>query len=99
MEDIIITDHAKERFVERFSRMAKTTPKNPEASIRKLLKYAVPEEMNPMHRVVRLINNKGSEAEYLVHGGWRFVFVSTDAGKVLTTIERTKGRIKTKEVL
>ena len=89
MDDIIITNHAKERFVERFSRMAKSVPKNPEESIRKILRQAVPEEMNPVHRVIRLINH-GSSAEYLVHGGWRLVLVNTDAGKVIITVERVK---------
>lgn len=90
MDDIIITNHAKERFAERFSRLAKSVPKNPEESIRKLLKQAVPEEMDPMHRVVRLINN-GSDAEYRTYAGWRFVIVDTDSGKVLTTVERIRG--------
>lgn len=94
MDDIIITTHAKERFVERFSRMAKTVPKNPEESIRKMLKHAVPEEMDPMHKVIRLINNKGSEASYYTHAGWRFVIVETEEGKVLTTCERMRGSKK-----
>lgn len=42
MDDIIITNHAIERFVERFSRLAKSVPKNPEESIRKMLKHAMP---------------------------------------------------------
>lgn len=87
MEDIIITDHAKERFVERFSRMAKSIPKNPEESIRKLLKHAVPEEMEPMHRVIRLINNGSQPVSYFTHSGWRFVI----ADNVLVTVERMKG--------
>lgn len=90
MDDIIITNHAKERFVERFSRMAKSVPKNPEESIRKMLKHAVPEEMDPIHRVVRLINNKAPASYYTCHG-WRFVIVDTDEGQVLTTIERMRG--------
>lgn len=87
MDDIIITDHAKERFVERFSRLAKSVPKNPEESIRKMLKHAMPEEMDPVHRVVRLINNGSQPVSYYTCHGWRFVI----ADNVLVTVERMKG--------
>lgn len=87
MEDIIITNHTIERFVERFSRITKSVPKNPEESIRKLLKHVVLEEMDPVHRVIRLINNGSQDVSYFTHAGWRFVI----AGNVLVTVERMKG--------
>ncbi len=85
MEDIIITNHAIERFTERFAKFSKTPLNNPEATIRKLLAKAEPEEINPVHRVKRLITNGFQESNYLIRGEWRFVLT----GNVLLTVEFT----------
>lgn len=86
MEDIEITQHAIDRFLERARKLGQGIPLNPEASIRKLLSKAVPEEVDPKHRVKRLISNRFEEALYLVAQGWRFVL--TKDGKRIITIER-----------
>jgi len=59
---------------------------NPEKTIRKLLKQAKLEDMEPYHRVVRLINSKFRDCTYYAAQGWRFVVVE----KTLVTIERQR---------
>ena len=85
MEDLNITQHALERFIERQKKLGQTT-KNPEACIMKLLKQAEPEQIEPAHRIKRIIKHGFREAEYLVACGWRFVVVE---GSVVT-IERIR---------
>jgi len=84
--NIIITAHACQRFSERSRKLCGEAPKNPEKSIRKLLREAEPEEIKPYHRVTRLLNNSLKDCAYLQNNGWRFVL----AGNNLVTIERIK---------
>lgn len=84
MDEIVITKHAVKRFLERSP--GETALNNPATTIRKLLLMAVPEKLDPVQRVVRLINNGQREAEYLVCSGWRFVL----AEGTLLTCERVK---------
>ena len=87
MEDVIITRHARERFVERSVKMGAHLPSDPEASIRKLLKRSQPDKSLPDHvRVRRLMSNELKDAIYRACEGWRFIIVS---GRLLT-IERVK---------
>ena len=87
MGDVIITRHARERFVERSVKMGAHLPPDPEASIRKLLNRSQPDESLPEHvRVRRLLSNELKDAIYRACEGWRFVIVSDK----LLTIERVK---------
>lgn len=82
----IITAHAIEQFVNRLKMLGiSTQPKHPEKTIQKFLARAIPENISPIHRTQRLINNEFKIVRYLVTEGWRFV-VSED--NVVITIER-----------
>lgn len=82
-----ITKHAIERFLTRCQRLGIPHPHDPNETIRKLLGRAIPEKVDPVHRVKRLINHK-KEADYVIADGWRFV-VSKDGQKLLT-VERVR---------
>ena len=87
MEDVIITRHARERFVERSVKMGAHLPPDPEASIRKLLERSEVDTSLPKHvRVRRLMRNELRDAVYRSCQGWRFVIVNDR----LLTIERVK---------
>lgn len=87
MEGVIITRHARERFVERSVKMGAHLPPDPEASIRKLLNRSVKDTSLPEHvRVRRLMSNELKDAIYRACEGWRFIIVS---GRLLT-VERVK---------
>jgi hypothetical protein len=87
MDNIVITRHARERFVERTLKMGAHLPPDPEISIRKLLKRSEPDTSLPEHvRVRRLMTNELRDAAYRSCEGWRFIIV----GDRLLTIERIK---------
>ena len=82
----MITTHAIDQFVNRLKIIVIVAqPKHPEKTIHKLLIRAIPENISPVHRTKRLINNEFKPVRYLVTEGWRFV-VSDD--NVVITIER-----------
>jgi len=85
LEDLTITQHALERFIERQKKLGQKM-KDPEACIMKLLKQAEPEQIDNAHKIKRIIKHGFREAEYLVTCGWRFVVVEGS----IVTIERTK---------
>lgn len=87
MNEIEITRHAIERFVERSKKLGHGEPKNPQKIILRLLQKAIPCEIDPIHKVKRLINHNG-EARYLTYQGWRFVM--DENGEKLLTVEREK---------
>lgn len=85
-----ITDHALERFTQRWLEYEKDLPANPLKMLAKMLRQAEPDEMNHVHRVLRLINN-GQQAKYLRHGPWRMVLIADkvdNADMALVTFER-----------
>lgn len=88
MEDIKISQHAIDRFVERSLKLGMKGHEDPGGLIRNLLRQAKPEKMDPVYKVKRIINNRCQDAEYYVCQGWRFV-VSTN-GRELVTVERVK---------
>jgi len=91
-EELCVTTHAIQRFIERF---AETHPrgeklKKPLRTIRKLINISVKMEIDPKHRLRRLLNNQCVPAEYWIHpSGLRFVIVDDyqDERKVLITVE------------
>lgn len=86
-----ITDHALERFIQRWLEYEKDLPANPLKILTKILRQAEPDEMNPVLRVLRLINNGIERAEYLRYGPWRMVLITDKVGntdKALVTFER-----------
>ena len=85
MNDITITSHALERFIQRAKKTLGSKPKNPEAAIRKLLKLAKLEKVPTIRKVKKLIKHK-KDAIYLVNQGWRFVL--SEDGSILITVER-----------
>lgn len=87
---LILTRHAIERFKERFCRLANSRLTDPEATIRRLLKRTVLEQISPKERVRRLINNGFHDCWYMAADGWRFVCVAKDGNVVIVTIERRK---------
>ena len=86
MEDIILSEHCIERFVERVKLMCGKEMEDPERTLRNLLMRAVPEEIEPRYRVARLISNNFRDANYFRCEGWRFVI----ADNTLLTVERIK---------
>lgn len=86
VEEIKIAQHAIDRFVERSKKLGQGIPRDPEATIKKLLSEAKSEAVDPMHHVRRLISNGFEEVQYLVAQGWRLV-LTKDGGRVIT-IER-----------
>lgn len=55
---------------------------------RKLLARAVPEVMDPVYRVKKLMAHGFQDSQAFVYSGWRFIIAETDNGKILKTIER-----------
>ena len=84
LDGIRISQHAIDRFMERVGKLNGGTPTTPEETIRKLLAKAKPENIDPVHRVKRLI--KHGDCEFYENSGWRFV-ISDGA---LLTVERRK---------
>ncbi len=90
-EIIGITDHALERFVQRWIQYEKDVPLDPLKTLKRILNKAEPDELSPALRVLRLINNGYVPTLYLRFGPWRMIVVDEDSGKatkVLVTFER-----------
>ncbi len=90
-----VTDHALERFVQRWIQYEKDVPLDPLKTLKRILNKAEPDELSPVLRVLRLINNGYVPTLYLRFGPWRMIVVDEDSGKatkVLVTFER---RIRT----
>lgn len=87
MINIILTNHAIARFVARSKKMGIPVPKSPQLAIRRLLEQAVLCDIDPVHKVKRIIKG-GEEAKYYEAQGWRFVV--TGDGLKLITVERIK---------
>lgn len=92
LSNVKITNHAVQRFVERASALGISfSENNPEKTIKKILKRAVPE--NPKNYTTRWelfkrnITRKGNTKTYIADG-WRFVVDITT--NTLITIERVK---------
>ena len=77
--ELVISQHAIERFVERHDGPLK----NPEKTIRKLWRQATPETLDPVRRTLRIMSNRFQDAEDSRADRWRFVVV----GNTLVTCE------------
>ena len=85
MKDVVITKHARDRFVERSKKMGANPPENPDPIIRKFLLRSVSDISLPAAlRVTRTMNNRFKNAVYRSCEGWRFVVVDGN----LITCER-----------
>ena len=82
---IIITNHALQRFIERSEKLGYKLPIDKRGFLCKLLSKAKPENLK-YHTVVRLMNNNYMETQYLTAEDWRFI-ISNGA---LVTVERIK---------
>lgn len=86
-----ITDHALQRFAQRWLEYEQELPADLLKTLAKMLRYAEADELDPFHRVIRLINNGIQRADYLRHGPWRMVLIDDNVGntqKALVTFER-----------
>ena len=66
---IVIPDHAISRFQERLKCVNGKEASDSEKTIRKLLAKAKEEQVDPLHRVKRLLKHGCEEATYLVSSG------------------------------
>lgn len=86
-----VTDHALERFLERWIYYEKDAPQDPLKTLKRILNKAEPDELSPVLLVLRLINNGFVPTLYLRFGPWRMIIVDEEMGKaskVLVTFER-----------
>lgn len=90
IKGLVITKHAKERFLERLDLESK--PGNPFGFLEKLLIQAKAEiGGNVFKRIEREMKHKDDTEYYRTKCGWRFIVVLLDDGKrKLVTVERTK---------
>jgi len=84
LEDIVFTEHSIERFKERTRKLFGYEPEDPEKILRGLLNRSMPDEIKPMHRVIRLMNNGYKDATFRHSQGWRFVIIDNR----VCTVER-----------
>ena len=86
---IHITDHAVERFLERwlYAYPTKPEPRRPLVVLAGLLGRAEPFELPPAEKVRRIIAGKfKNDAQYWEHDGWCFVTKRAGANHVLVTV-------------
>lgn len=87
-EELIISKHALERFIERWPQANPRKPLgDPIQALAHLLEFAEEGRMSKGGRVRRIINNNFKPAVYFYNRGWRFV-LSDDEPKTLLTVER-----------
>ena len=85
--DLIITNHARNRFEERSIMLGQNPTGNPDKLIKGHLEKSIDDISLPARiRVSRLLNNKFKDAKYKSHNGWRFILISNK----LITCERIK---------
>lgn len=84
MDGIKISGHAVDQFNARTEAMGGGVPRDSMTVIRKLLSRAVVENMNPGHKINRIIKHGYKETIYYTCEGWRFVV----ADSTVITIER-----------
>lgn len=84
------TRHAVLQFLKRLKYINQIyPPKDVKKTLRKLIYKAEVEEIDPIMKVKRLLNNGCIEAEYLVNNGWRFVVIKAPKQyKIVLTVER-----------
>ena len=86
---VLLTNHAIERLKERLSKLDRgQTPKKPGKTAIRLWKQTTEENLDPVIKVKRLINNNGRDARYFSFNGWRFVLVEYEDCFKVKTIER-----------
>jgi hypothetical protein len=90
--NLIITDHARARFMERMDTAYPDGVRNPEMLFKKLLEKSIRDNRFGMAKISRLIKhaNSGKDTSYYVTKcGWRFVVTDLEEGKrLLVTVER-----------
>jgi hypothetical protein len=94
---LIISNHALEQFQARWKRYKPKNPLiDPLATLKELIDLSTREELDPIARVRRTINNGFQLALYYRFQEWRFVIVENKPGKPLTlvTTERNLYRYK-----
>ena len=85
---LILTNHARERFHERFHAVYPNFRGDAEKKLRKLLAAAKPERIDALKRLERL-ERHGDTEYYTTQCGWRFVVaVEEDGTRLLVTAER-----------
>ncbi len=90
INNIIITNHAYDRFKERSEKLQLYVG-CPKSEIKRLLQDAVEEQLSDGHRIERILNNDYQDAFYYICDGWRFVIVNKSPEEiVLVTVEREK---------
>jgi hypothetical protein len=83
-QSIQLTNHAIQRFIERWPHEGTPKPGKVIALMEKFLQSAKQEEISPMLKVQRLVQH-GTPTDYYVSEGWRFVITEG----TLVTVERT----------
>ena len=91
--EVTVTDHAWERWQQRYPGAAGL--RNPDADtlkqhLKTVFKRAKPEDMDPVSKVKRMIDNGGEEAHYLFDKGTHMRFVLNADKTTLVTIEEDK---------
>ena len=88
IDNIIILDHAVERFIQRIESTLYDA-KHPRNTIRTMMYGAKKEQLKSYISVVRLINNNQEPAEYFVNQNLRFV-ISKGVVKTIENIKRER---------
>lgn len=91
--DVTVTEHAWERWQQRYPGAAGL--RNPDDDtlkqhLKTIFKRAKVEEMDPVSKVKRLIDNGGEEAHYLFDKGTKMRFVLNADQTAIVTIEEDK---------
>lgn len=87
LNNVIISKHALEQYVRRFKKLHPQIKDvhYPEEKIKKLLSFAVPENIGKKYHLKRLMKHK-AKATYLEASGWRLILEDG----IIVTIERRK---------
>ena len=91
--EVEITDHAWERWCERYPGavgLANPDPGMLKSHLKIVFKRAKPEELSPVARVKRLIDNRGEDAHYLFDKGTSMRFVLNADKSSLLTVEEDR---------
>ena len=83
MDDIMISEHAVRRFVQR--NYGRDLGKDPAKTLKKMLSRSKEIEYITYHKVLRLLNHGFTETKYYYHSG--LIFVCALPNKVIVTVE------------
>jgi len=85
--DVVVTDHAVERFVERYRMFEEEELDNPLARLQTVIADAQQVQLPPKLEFKRLINHRGKKVTYYQQGRWRFVLTTGEDPQRLLTVE------------